>query len=53
MPPHVPGWLVAWGGVCVCVREREREGEGGGGGTWGQCPTLGRTMKSSTESKFS
>ena len=31
MPPHVPGWLVAWGGVCVCVREREREGEGGGG----------------------
>jgi len=30
-------------------REKERERER----TWGQCPTLGRTMKSSTESKFS
>ena len=32
---------------CVSVREIKRQRE-----TWGQCPTLGRTTKSSTESKF-
>ena len=41
MPPHVPGWLVAWGGLCVCERERERGGGGGGGWNLGAVPNIG------------